>query len=135
MKVQGLDGREHHWSFSGYEWKFNEVCPRSSPHEQARGLLHEMFPLYSILQEVPIPGSQLKIDLVIPQLRLCVEVMGAQHHEFNSHFYKSKAHFIQAKNRDSKKKSWCLSNNLKFVELKFDEQERWYEVIQNVVNG
>jgi hypothetical protein len=83
-----------------------------------------------ILEEVPIPGSKLKLDFFVPQLNMAIEVQGQQHTEFNPHFYKDKMAFRRAQLNDQAKKAWCKQHGLNFVELNYDGTDAdWAEVL------
>lgn len=126
MKIKGLDGREYSWNISKHSVANNNTRPRSELHLQARKLLKEIFPSYSILEELYLPGSSgLYLDFFVSQLSLAVEVHGRQHFEFVQHFHGDKLSFLKSKKRDNDKKQWLLNNNISLLELRYDETEKW----------
>jgi hypothetical protein len=114
MKVQGLDGRQHSWSLTGYRVNANSTRPRSTYHLAARSLLTEMFPVIPILEEVWLPGSgNLRLDFYLPQKKMAVEVHG-------------KGGFNVAMHNDGKKREWCELNDIRLVVLKYsDGEDEW----------
>jgi hypothetical protein len=124
MKVQGLDGREYSWKLRGREVLLSDIDRGSGPHQRARTLLKSMFPLVTVLEEVPLPGSDgLRLDFLILSDRIAVEVHGAQHFKYTPHFHGNRMGFLESRRRDSKKKEWCQLNNIKLVVLPDTEDE------------
>ena len=128
MKAIGLDGKERSWNISKYINNKNSSRPRSQYHIKARNLLRKIYPRDKILEEVSLPGSKtsrrksiLRADLFIPNRSLIVEVHGEQHFKYNSHFFKDKMSFYKAQARDRDKSEWCVLNNIKLIELKYNE--------------
>lgn len=132
MKVIGQDNREYNFPKSGYKADFNDTRSKSSLHIEARELLRQTFPTFQIWEECNLPGSPLHFDFVIPQARMCVEVQGEQHYSYNSFFYKDKFAFARAQNNDKIKKEFCEINNIDFVELKYNEVDKWESQIKDI---
>ena len=89
----GFDGVERHWKLNKCTVLGDDTRPRSNLHLTARKLLKELFPYDTILEEVPLPGSnkpsrpsKLFADFFVPAYNLIVEVHGRQHFEFVSFF-------------------------------------------------
>lgn len=126
MKVKGLDGREHSWNIAKHIVPNNATRPRSDLHLEARKLLKGLYPSYTILEELFLPGSNgLYLDFFVSQLSLAIEVHGRQHYEFIQHFHGDKISFIKAQKRDRDKKQWLDLNNITLIELRYDEQDKW----------
>ena len=51
---------------------------------------------------ISVPGGQ----------AVCCEIQGQQHYQFIPKFYSSRAEFEKAKERDRRKISYCLANNI-----------------------
>lgn len=125
MNIIGIDGKNYIWNPVGSE---AETTNRSSLHIKAKDLLKEIFPFDRIFEEVSLPGSKdrfgrklLRADFFIPNRNLLIEVHGEQHFKFNKFFYSSQLEFYKAKARDIDKKEWCLLNNIRLVELNYNE--------------
>lgn len=132
-KISGIDGREHVWNLTGYIVKENDIRPRSAYHLRCRNILRKMFPVCPICEEVTLPGSgNLKLDFYLPDFRLAVEVQGEQHYKQVGKFHANKQDFIAGRRRDADKRRWCELNNVRLVELRFDEtDEQWASQITN----
>lgn len=128
MIVLGLDDRQHNWPPPP-----SRCCAatnQSDLHLRAKTIIKKKYQTMMLLEEVPIPGSQLKLDFFIPQLNTAIEVQGQQHTEFNNHFYKDKIAFRRAQLNDQTKKAWCKQHGLIFVELNYDgTDDEWYATI------
>ena len=135
MKVTGLNGREYNLDTKKY--LISTRIRRSFYHLQARELIVELFHPYQVLEEVTLPGSSMKrsklaLDFLIPSCTIGIEVHGEQHFKYTPFFHKSKAGFAQAKKRDLDKKEWCRINDIKLIELRWDESvEYWREKIEH----
>ena len=130
MLIKNLDGKELAWNPRGKGQLFNTNA--SSPHSVTRDLLVKKYPTMTILEEVSIPVRSRKtlyFDFYIPMIRTAVEVHGAQHFSFNSHFHKSKKDFFNQKKNDRDKLEWCEINNIELIELRFDEEKDWVNQI------
>jgi very-short-patch-repair endonuclease len=78
------------------------------------------------LEEVPLPGTKLYFDFLVPSANLAVEVQGEQHYKFNSFFHKHKAGLLASKSRDRQKREWCELNGITLLEFPYNESdEQW----------
>jgi hypothetical protein len=125
MLVIGLDGEAHKMNIK------SRTCDdggKSKIHLAARALIKEIYPYDTIREEVTLPGTKTQFnklnliaDFFLPMRSIIVEVQGAQHSKFNSHFYKNKMSFLKAKSRDNIKRMWCELNSFKLIELCYNE--------------
>src|SRR5690606_29140349 len=104
MKLTGIDNREYKVSLYKYLKKPN----LSGPAERCYNLLREIFPLYQVCFEVPLPGcpTRLYLDFLLPQIKLAVEVHGGQHRGYTKHFHGSLKGFAGSLSRDSVKEEF-----------------------------
>lgn len=130
MKVKDLKGNVHSWSLTGHIVSENDLRPRSSLHLEARKLLKELFPAYSILEEVPLPGTQLTLDFFIREIKLGIEVDGQQHYKYIPYFHGSLNNFLQQRKNDREKEEWLNINNIQLIRLGFDNTNEWRERIE-----
>lgn len=136
FRVTGLDGKEHKFNYAKNKSR-NFRSKKSSYHKQARELIKENWPTYSLYEEVTLPGSKrlgrsslLYADFFLPELMLVIEVHGQQHYEYSPFFHKNKMDFVLAKQRDSDKIEWCRLNEIKIVTLPYNERSEWKNLIQ-----
>lgn len=71
----------------------------------------------------------LPFDFYLLNHRVCIEYQGKQHYDFKFFLYKTKKDEKQAKDlfkkqkyHDRLKKEYCLQNNIKFFEIKYNEE-------------
>lgn len=122
MQVIGLDGRSHSWNLRGHQVELDDSLPRSELHLQARQLIHRLFPMQPILEEVPLPGTRrLRADFYVHSARMMIEVNGEQHYQFNPHHHGNRAGFLASLKRDTEKVEWCKRNNVRLVTLPYNE--------------
>jgi hypothetical protein len=127
MKIIGLDGRKYNWPPVGHSVGENDSRNRSEYHIRARALLKRMFPTQRVLEEVPLLGSSLTADFFVPLQSLMIECQGEQHYKYIPHFHGNKLGFFNGKKNDTKKLEWCNTNNIKLVELPYDESDEQWE--------
>lgn len=129
MKVYDLDGKQSTLSLTGYEVDGSQKRPRSELHLKARALLRAAYPLYPLLEEIPITlkrGSTVFLDFFLPQMKMCVEVNGEQHFKCVNHFHGSLAGFRNQQKNDRLKAEWLDLNGIKLVEFNYNEtEEEW----------
>lgn len=130
MKVTGFDGKVRSWAVHNFKARGNT----SGLHANVRKLLKKLFPYDTICEELTLPGSNkneknglLFADFFVPTKKMIVEAHGEQHYKYNSHFFKTKQEFFEAKTRDSNKKEWCEMNDIVYVELSHKDSESDWE--------
>lgn len=130
MQVKSLDGTMQNWQLTGH-FAHAKLTNKSSLHIAARDLLKTTFPTLQILEEIPIPvkkSDHYYLDFYIPMLKQAVEVHGEQHYKFVSFYHSNQLGFIRSQKRDREKKEWCELNNIKYIELPFNEDSnQWLE--------
>lgn len=134
MNVKDLEGNSYTWHLTGNIAK-GSVKNKSSYHIMARQLLKSIYPTMQILEEVPINPRKseiLYLDFYIPLIKKCVEVHGEQHYKFTPYYHANKLSFLKAQKRDKDKLEWCKINDIKYIELPFDQdliewEKRIYE--------
>ena len=128
MQIKDLDGNSHNWLLTGNMAR-GKITNKSSYHLQARKLLATIFPTLQILEEVPIPlrkSETLYLDFYLPLKHLCVEVHGEQHYKFIKFYHQNIMNFLKSQKKDKEKVEWCETNNIKFVELPYNEStDEW----------
>ena len=133
MYVKDLDGNLSLWNLTGNIVK-GSIENKSSYHLKARSLLKQLYPTMQILEEVPISthkSETLYLDFYIPLIKKCIEIHGEQHYKFVSHYHTNKLAFLRAQKRDKEKKEWCETNGIKHIELSYQQQDNWENIITN----
>ena len=63
----------------------------------------------------------LPFDFYLPLQNICIEYQGRQHYEMCLKFDKSEEDFKSRQKRDLIKKQYCLKNDIKLIEVKYNE--------------
>jgi hypothetical protein len=136
-RVVGFDNKQHKFNFSKNKHRSGHKN-KSSLHLEARQIIKELYPSYSLYEEVTLPGSKklgrqslLYADFFIPDLMLIVEVHGQQHYSYSSFFHKDAMDFLKSKQRDKDKIEWCDLNDIQIVILPYNERKEWKNLIVN----
>jgi len=133
MNAVGLDGYEYKISLASLTTKSN-LNNKSNFHLLARDLLKQNYPTLQILEEIPIQirkSETLYMDFFIPLTKKCIEVHGEQHYEFTPFYHRTKLDFFKQQKRDREKQEWCHINNITYIELPYNTQDKWLEIINN----
>jgi hypothetical protein len=131
MQVVDLDGNNYNWQLLG-NISHGSNNKKSSLHLVARELLHTVYPTLQILEEVPVTlrkGEHVYLDFYIPLTKKCIEVHGEQHYKFSRFFHHNTLGFIKHQKRDREKQEWCEVNGIDYIELPFDQQDNWENIL------
>lgn len=122
MKVTGLKGnRLYSLRPVDYLIDWNPAREVSRPQGLVKQFLYPYWKAHVCLEEVRIPGSLCRIDLMNLTRRIVIEVSPESSHSFNAFFHRSKVGFARAVERDLDKQSWCERNRFKYIELTDDD--------------
>lgn len=134
MLIKDLDGNSHNWLLTGNMAK-GKIVNRSSYHLTARRMITSFYPTLQILEEIPIPvrkSETLYLDFYLPLKKICFEVHGEQHYKFIPFYHTTILNFLKSQRRDIEKKEWCEINDIKYIDLAYNESEdEWSKKIQN----
>ena len=131
MEIITLKGRKVNWHLTSIKYPIKGEGSKSKFQHQIYLELKELYPHDIIFEEVKIPDSRLRIDFVIPSVRLIIECQGKQHEEFSTRFHKYREDFIRQQNRDSMKRDFCEINNLTLVEVPYGSKRTVAEFIRD----
>lgn len=103
---------------------------KSALHKKVAGLLQELYPQYTVNEEVPVRVDRggrfatLFIDLHVKELGLCVECHGRQHFEFVPHFHGTRNGFVDAVARDRDKAQLIQDSGMSYLVIRYDEEAK-----------
>jgi hypothetical protein len=133
MQIKTLDGQLQNWQLTGH-YSHAKLENKSEFHLRARELLKKTFPTLQIIEEIPVPIKRSEtyyLDFYIPMLKVAVEVHGEQHYKFVSFYHHNQLGFIKSQKRDREKEEWCNINNIRYIELPYNETEdQWLAKIK-----
>ena len=76
-----------------------------------------------VFEEFPMAGSRLSFDIFNASDRVIIEVQGQQHTKYTPFFHgKNKINYIDQLRRDKLKMDFCKKNEIKLVEVYFDDK-------------
>ena len=61
-----------------------------------------------------------RFDFYLPEKNICIEIDGEQHFKYIPHFHKSLSGFKKQQERDRRKNSYCLANDIKLYRIPYD---------------
>ena len=64
-----------------------------------------------------------RYDFYLPQDNIILELNGLQHYEYTKIFHKKRSDFTKAQERDRRKISYCLANNIKMYIIPYWEKD------------
>ena len=64
-----------------------------------------------------------RFDFYLPKYNMCLEIDGEQHFKQVSKFQKTKSDFLKQQERDRRKNSYCLANNIPLYRVPYWEIE------------
>lgn len=106
-------------NISEYLVDWNKTKGVSKPQLKVQNFLKPYWISHTILTELRIPGSLLRIDIINVTLSIAIEISpAATHSDYNEFFHQSRAGFLTSIKRDIKKREYveeCLK--WKFIEL------------------
>lgn len=130
MNIVDLDGHNTVWHITGHINK--TLSNKSKYHLTAKNLIKKLYPTMQILEEVPInirKSETLYLDFFIPLNKKCIEVHGEQHYNFIPFYHANKFAFLKSKKRDKDKKEWCELNGIQYIELPYNLESEWENII------
>lgn len=134
MEVKDLDGNIYDLKISKQK---NRNREKSKLHLRAKEVVKQVFPRMVLVEEVSVKikkGLNLYLDIYLPMLCLAVEVHGQQHYEFTPFFHEHRHRFGRARLNDDLKKEWCEVNEIRYVELAYNESnDEWADKLRRAV--
>jgi hypothetical protein len=93
----------------------------SGPQMKVKKFLYPYWKSHVVTEELVIPGSRLRCDLLNWTRRIAIEVSPKGSHSWNPFFHKTRVGFGSAMGRDLDKAKWLEENGLKLVEVLDDD--------------
>lgn len=123
MRLLNIHGRLVSKNISRYTINWESAC-RSKIQFSVKQFLKPYWRNHFVYEEVPVFGTLLKVDIINFSRMIAVEIQGQQHTSFNKHFHNnSRETYRRSIIRDVKKEKWLEINNIKLVEVHWNEVE------------
>jgi very-short-patch-repair endonuclease len=133
LKFIDLQGKLHSKNVDVYKYGRRAVSRSQFQHKVGKRL-QELFPTFTILEEMPVWGTSLKLDFYIHGLRLAIEADGIQHDEYVPFFHGSKEKFAKGIRNDANKERWCEINCIKIIRINEENFENMSRIIWGMEN-
>ncbi len=122
MKLTGLkNSRMYNIRLADYAIDWNPPKEVSRPQGLVKQFLCPFWRTHVVAEELKIPASRCRIDLINFTRRIVIEVSPASSHSFNKFFHKNRINFSRAVQRDLDKQSWAERNGFQYIELGSDD--------------
>lgn len=131
MKFIDLQGRSHSCNINQYKKTYSKKS-RSNYQKKLGEILLEIWPHVPIYEEMPCPGTGLRLDFFIPSLRIGIEMQGEQHDSYIPFFHKNKYGFARSQARDDSKSEWCRINDITLIKIYEKDLEK--SIIRQIIN-
>lgn len=96
---------------------------RSKIQFKTKSFLKEFWYKYVVFEEFPVVGTRLSIDFFNASKKIAIEVQGQQHVKYTPFFHgKSKSNYIDQLKRDKEKLDFCKINDIKLVEVYYNDE-------------
>lgn len=131
MKIKNFYGYEIKKSFSKYKINWDKTV--SKPQKRIKDIIRPFWEGQDVYEELVIPSSKLRIDLVNFTQNIALEISPRHHKEYNPFFHKNRSAFLASINRDKDKFNWCETNGMKIIELFEEDLKKTDEEILNKI--
>lgn len=118
MKIINLYGKEVKFNPSKYSINWDKVV--SKPQQKVKDVVKDYWSSHLVCEEMVIPGSKLRIDLINFNLLLAIEISPSSSHSYNEFFHKNRSKYLISKKNEVLKDHWCIRNHIRLIEI-FDE--------------
>lgn len=100
----------------------------SGPQKKVKDFLRKYWSTHSVLEELPIPGSKLRVDIINVTDMVAIEVSPRQHFSYNAFLHKGhQTVFLKNVKSDCNKKQWCIDNGFTYIEITDDDLDKLSE--------
>jgi hypothetical protein len=111
LKIKNIFGKEVNKSFA--KSKINWDRSVSKPQKRIKDIIKPLWIYQDVYEELYIPNSKLRIDLINFTTSTVIEVSPKQHDTYNDFLQK----FLRSIERDFKKIEWCEMNDFLYIEI------------------
>lgn len=119
MKIKDIFGRQISKNLSKYEIDWDRKV--SAPQKRVKDIVYPDWYGDRVFEELLIPSSRLRVDLVNFSKMLVIEISPKQHREYNEFFHKNRSNFLAAQKRDFDKIKWVEENGFTYIEIDQDD--------------
>lgn len=123
MKFKTLNGKERLIKNAKNYLVDWEAGSKSNVQWRVKQFLRPYWGRDVVFEELRVVGTRLSLDLYNANKKIAVEVQGSQHQKFNKFFHNNNRHkWLDQLRRDDLKLKFCLTNDIKLVEIYEDDE-------------
>jgi hypothetical protein len=116
MKFYSIHGKLVNVNINQYLIKWDRKV--SGPQKKVKDFLFPFWKNDIMLEELRLPGSKLRLDLINLTRKIIIEVSPDKiHTQYNKFMHGSRAGFLKKLKSDAKKLEWAEKSGFKFIEL------------------
>lgn len=115
MRIKNIFGRQVNRSFAKYRVDWDRKV--SGPQKMVKDIIRPYWIADDVYEELLIPNSILRVDLINFSKRVAIEVSPKSSHGYNEFFIKNRSNFLAFKKRELEKFRWFEINGIKGIEL------------------
>jgi len=102
------------------DWK---ASSKSKIQFETKNFLNKFWKNHIVFEEFPVAGTKLSIDFFNATKRIAIEVQGEQHTRYTPFFHGNhKSNYIDQLKRDRDKLDFCRINEIKLVEVYYNDE-------------
>ena len=94
---------------------------RSKIQFQTKQFLKPFWKNHVVMEECPVTGTLLKVDILNATLRIAVEINGQQHSGYHYFHNGQPLNYLKGIKNDTKKLQWLELNGYQLIEINYDE--------------
>ena len=103
------------------KYKINWQKSQSKGQQILQDFLYPYWKDSLILQEMRVPGTLWRFDLVNCNKKLIIEYSPVHHREYTPFFHKHRLGYLKVIQSDIKKEQWAETNNFKLIEVQEED--------------
>jgi hypothetical protein len=115
LKIKNIFGKQVNKSFAKSKIDWDRSV--SKPQKRIKDIVKPIWCFQDVHEELYIPNSKLRIDLINFTTSTVIEISPKQHDTYNDFFHKNRQTFLRSLERDFKKIEWCEMNEFKYIEI------------------
>lgn len=115
MKIKDIFGKDVNKSFAKSKIDWDRSV--SKPQKRIKDIVKPLWCFQDVHEELYIPSSKLRVDLINFTTSTVIEVSPKQHDTYNEFFHKDRQKFLRSLERDFKKIEWCEMNGFQYIEI------------------
>ena len=116
MRLKTIYNKEVNINIYKYRVQWDKLC-RSKFQFNVKQILRPYLINHVVVEEMAVPGTRLRLDLLDLTTKILFESNGEQHRSYNEFFSRNRVGYLRSLQRDAAKLKWCDLNEITLVEI------------------